>query len=53
VLVRSVWRADVELGPWEPLFEIARRPGVVADQLALDTHPLALVIRRELLEAGI
>ena len=57
VLVRSIWRADVELGPWEPRFEIPHRrvvaPAVVADQLALDTHPLALVIRRELLEAGI
>jgi ADP-ribose pyrophosphatase YjhB (NUDIX family) len=57
VLVRSMWRADVELGPWEPRFEIPHRrvvaPADVADQLTLGIHPFALVIRRELLEAGV
>ena len=33
VLVRSVWRAEVELLPWEPRFEIAHRRVVRADEL--------------------
>src|SRR5260370_41060324 len=33
VLVRSVWRADVELMPWEPRFEIGRRRVVPATEL--------------------
>jgi ADP-ribose pyrophosphatase YjhB (NUDIX family) len=33
VLVRSVWRADVELMPWEPRFEIAQRRIVPATEL--------------------
>ncbi|HEX9352624.1 MAG TPA: NUDIX domain-containing protein [Streptosporangiaceae bacterium] len=38
VLVRSVWRAEVELRPWEARFEIADRrvvaPAAVADALS-------------------
>ena len=33
VLVRSIWRAGVELLPWEPRFEIARRRLVPATEL--------------------
>jgi len=33
VLVRSVWRADVELMPWEPRFEIGHRRVVPATEL--------------------
>jgi ADP-ribose pyrophosphatase YjhB (NUDIX family) len=33
VLVRSVWRAEVELMPWEPRFEIAHRRVVPATEL--------------------
>jgi ADP-ribose pyrophosphatase YjhB (NUDIX family) len=33
VLVRSIWRADVELRPWEPRFEIAHRRVVQATEL--------------------
>jgi ADP-ribose pyrophosphatase YjhB (NUDIX family) len=57
VLVRSVWRADVELRPWEARFEIADRrivaPAAVEDTLSLGLHPFAAIIRRELAEAGL
>ena len=33
VLVRSVWRAEVELMPWEPYFEIAHRRVIPAAEL--------------------
>ena len=33
VLVRSVWRAEVELMPWEPRFEIVHRRVVPATDL--------------------
>lgn len=33
VLVRSIWRAEVELMPWKPRFEIAHRRVVRADEL--------------------
>ncbi|HEV3293869.1 MAG TPA: NUDIX domain-containing protein [Streptosporangiaceae bacterium] len=56
VLVRSVWRADVELRPWEVRFEIAERrvvaPGAVEDALSLGSQPFAPFIRRELQEAA-
>jgi hypothetical protein len=49
VLVRSVWRADVELRPWEARFEIVDRrvvaPAVVGDALSLGSHPFAAIIR--------
>jgi ADP-ribose pyrophosphatase YjhB (NUDIX family) len=57
VLVRSVWRADVELRPWEARFEIADRRVVaaaeVAEALSLGSHPFAAIIRRELQEAAV
>jgi hypothetical protein len=56
VLVRSIWRADVELRPWEARFEIADRrvvtPAAVGDVLSLGSHPFAAIIRRELQEAA-
>ena len=33
VLVRSVWRAEVELMPWEPRFEIRHRRVIPASEL--------------------
>lgn len=33
VIVRSFWRAEVELGPWEPLFEIPHRRVVPMDEV--------------------
>src|ERR1700738_2167665 len=33
MLVRSVWRAEVELMPWEPRFEIAHRRVAPATEL--------------------
>jgi ADP-ribose pyrophosphatase YjhB (NUDIX family) len=33
VLVRSIWRAEVDLMPWEPRFEIAHRRLVRTDEL--------------------
>ncbi len=55
VLVRSVWRADVEVGSWEPRFEIPYRQVVAAvDVLAtVGPHPYAPIIRRALREAGL
>jgi len=55
VLVRSMWRADVELGPWEPRFEIPHRRVVAPADLApvFAEHPFAAIIRRELDEAGL
>jgi len=55
VLVRSWWRADVELADWLPRFEIAHRrltpPHVLWS--TLDGHPYAHIIRRALREAGV
>jgi ADP-ribose pyrophosphatase YjhB (NUDIX family) len=57
VIVRSVWRAEVELRPWEARFEITGRrvvaPAAVAEALSLGTHPFAAIIRRELHEAAL
>ena len=57
VLVRSVWRAEVELRPWEARFEIADRrvvaPDAVEEALSLGSHPFAAIIRRELAEAAL
>jgi ADP-ribose pyrophosphatase YjhB (NUDIX family) len=56
VLVRSLWRAEVELGPWEPQFEVAHRRVVgaaeVVDQVAC-ADGLARIICRALHEAAI
>jgi ADP-ribose pyrophosphatase YjhB (NUDIX family) len=57
VLVRSIWRADVELGPWDPYFEIRHRrlvaPADLAAELTLASHPFAPIVRRTLQEAGL
>ena len=57
VLVRSVWRAEVELAPWQPRFEIPHRRVVAAadvmGELVLGDHAFAPIIRRELQEASI
>jgi len=57
VLVRSIWRADVELEPWDPQFEIRQRrlvpPADLAVELALASHPFAPILRRALQEAGL
>jgi ADP-ribose pyrophosphatase YjhB (NUDIX family) len=56
IFVRSLWRADVELAPWEPKFEIAHRrlvtPAEVESNL-LAGSPFAPIIRRALVEAGV
>ncbi|MGH3242476.1 MAG: NUDIX hydrolase [Spirillospora sp.] len=57
VLVRSVWRAEVELRPWEARFEIVARrvvaPNAVEEALALDAHPFGAFVRRALREASV
>src|SRR5258708_3594109 len=56
VLVRSVWRAEVELMSWEPRYEIAHRRVVPATELLA---PLRMeggfepVYHRALAEAGL
>jgi hypothetical protein len=53
----SVWRAEVELRPWEALFEIADRrvvpPDAVEEALSPGSHPFAAIIRREFAEAAL
>jgi hypothetical protein len=48
VLVRSIWRADVTLDPWDPQHEISFQRVVaaagVARELDLNTHPFAPII---------
>jgi len=56
VLVRSIWRADVELMPWAPRFEIAQRRVVPITELVahLWMEPgFEPIYRRALVEAGI
>jgi len=57
VLVRSIWRAEVDLEPWEPRFEIRHRRLVaqreVTDHLGIGSHPFARILRRTLYEAAI
>jgi ADP-ribose pyrophosphatase YjhB (NUDIX family) len=57
ILVRSMWRADVELGPWEPQCEIRHRRVLAATDTALQrilaTDAFAPIIRRSLHEAAI
>jgi hypothetical protein len=55
VLVRSLWRADVALAPWEPRFEIAyRRLVPLASVCNLPIGgAYAPVIRRAFREAGV
>lgn len=49
VIVRSLWRAEVELAPWEPQFEIAHRRVVAAtdvvDTLAMRDGNLRIICR--------
>ncbi len=56
VLVRAIWRADVELQPWQPRFEIRRRCVVPAahllSRLTLEEGYLP-TYRRALIEAGL
>jgi ADP-ribose pyrophosphatase YjhB (NUDIX family) len=54
VLVRSFWRAEVTLDPWQPQFEIAHRRLVEPGALAPLLPPLyARILARALIEAGI
>jgi ADP-ribose pyrophosphatase YjhB (NUDIX family) len=56
VLVRSVWRAEVRLDPWEPRFEIAHRrivPAAAVWQHLTIPDGFGPIYRRMLLEAAI
>jgi hypothetical protein len=56
VLVRSIWRGDVELVPWTPQFEVKWRKVVpVADLLSEVSMEQGLepVYRRAMVEAGL
>ncbi|TDE13069.1 NUDIX hydrolase [Jiangella asiatica] len=57
VLVRSMWRADVELARWDPRFEISHRRVVPAARLSaevrLATLPFAPIVRRMIHEASV
>jgi 8-oxo-dGTP pyrophosphatase MutT (NUDIX family) len=57
VLVRSIWRADVTVDPWDPRHEIPFRRVVPAAEIegALDIarHPFAPIVHRALREAGV
>lgn len=57
VLVRSVWRADVRLEPWQPRFEMTHRrlaPAAEALRLTIAAEPrMAPIYRRVFLEAGL
>jgi len=56
VLVRSIWRADVDLQAWEPRFEIRHRRLVPADELLVHLwmeEGLEPFYHRVLIEAGL
>ena len=58
VIVRSVWRAEVELRPWEPQFEMTERLVIPAAEvwkhLAIpESDSMARINARMLTEAGI
>jgi ADP-ribose pyrophosphatase YjhB (NUDIX family) len=56
VLVRSVWRAEVELMPWEPRFEIVHRRVVPAAELPSHLwmeDGFEAIYHRALTEAGL
>jgi ADP-ribose pyrophosphatase YjhB (NUDIX family) len=56
VLVRSIWRAEVELRPWKPRFEIAHRRVVPADELLSHLwmeDGMEAIFHRALTEAGL
>ncbi|MCB0078268.1 MAG: NUDIX domain-containing protein [Anaerolineales bacterium] len=55
-LVRSFWRAEVSLNPWEPLFEVSHRnlepAHEVLDHLTLDAGYLPILLKA-VTDAGI
>ncbi len=57
VLVRAFWRANVDLQPWDPQFEVSQRRLVpVADllsHLAADEEDFLPTYRRAMIEAGL
>lgn len=57
VLVRSYWRADVEVCPWQPRFEIRHRRVVAATEALLHVRDpdeaATRISHRALLEAGV
>ena len=56
VLVRSVWRAEVELLPWKPRFEIAHRRAVPPHDLLSHLwieEGFGPIYHRALLESGL
>lgn len=55
ILVRSAWRANVDVGRWRPHHEITHRRIVPAGEVMarIEPHPFAAIIRRELHEAGL
>ena len=56
VLVRSIWRADVQLMPWEPRFEIAHRRVVQVNELLSQLWMeggFEPIYHRALVEAGL
>jgi 8-oxo-dGTP pyrophosphatase MutT (NUDIX family) len=56
MLVRSIWRAEVELRPWEPRFEIAHRRVVPATELLSHlwmAEGFEAIYHRAIAEAGL
>lgn len=56
VLIRSIWRAEVDLRPWEPRFEIAHRRVVPANELLSHLwmeDGMEAIFHRALTEAGL
>jgi ADP-ribose pyrophosphatase YjhB (NUDIX family) len=55
-LIRSIWRAEVELAPWEPRFEIAHRRVVPAAEILEHLwigNGFEPIYHRALVEAGL
>jgi hypothetical protein len=55
-IVRSVWRADVDLAPWTPRFEMLRRATITVDTVVsrVTISPgLARIVSRALQEAAL
>lgn len=54
IVVRSFWRAEVSLAPWQPLFEITHRCVVRSEQALFYLPAVFLpIFRRAFREAGI
>ena len=53
VLVRSMWRADIKLRPWEPRFEIPYRRIVKSGKMHIEPPFGGAITRRALEEAGV